>query len=82
VLPTTVVPVASQVGCVVGYGHDVTGAGRDVLVAAGAHVQLACLVRLDAADGDGLVVPEIHAQPRKAQATSAAQMRMAATTIT
>src|SRR5690606_6213294 len=53
--PAAVVPVAAQVGCLVGDGDDVAGAPGNVLVAPRAQVGLGRLVRLDAADLDVVV---------------------------
>ena len=47
--------MAAEVGCLPGHDHEVAGAGRDVLVAAGADVTLGGLVGLDAPDLDVVV---------------------------
>ena len=50
-MPTRVMPVASQIGCGVGYHDEMAGAGLDPLVATRAAVALHRLIGLDPADG-------------------------------
>jgi hypothetical protein len=79
-----VVPVAAKVRRLQRDDDDMTGARRDVLVAAGAQVGLGRLEGLDPTHFDLGVEPPRSAgrHPRNAQATSSATTTRAATTIT
>jgi hypothetical protein len=55
-VPAAAVPVAAEVGRETGHGHDVSGAGGDVVAATRAEVGLVRLVGLHTTDLDLLVV--------------------------
>ena len=80
VLPAPVVPVPPIVGVRGRNGDDMAHAFGDVLLAAGAEVQLGRLVRLDAPDLHLIVGVAPH-QPRKAQANSSAHTTTAPMTM-
>ena len=85
VVPAPPVPVATQIGSIVGDRHHVAGAGRDLTVAAGAHVGLGGLVRLhepqvDVLAGFASARVAAHDQPKNAQSTNTAQTTSAAPT--
>jgi hypothetical protein len=72
--------MSAQVGRIVGYRNDMAGPPSDIAVAAGAEVHLRGLEWLHEPHIARIVVPEVHVQPNKAQATrSATTMRPAAT---
>src|SRR3712207_1724049 len=78
-------PVAAQLGGVLRHDDVVAGAGRDVPMAARAHVILRGLVGLHPADVERTepAVPDPRtSHPRKAQSTRAAAITIAASTST
>jgi hypothetical protein len=76
-LPAATVPVATQIRCGVGHGHDVAGSGQDVAIAAGTQVRLRGLIGLEETDVDLVVVPHA-AHPRNAHNTRAIATAMPA----